>query len=134
MALKNTLLKKYKALYKLRQKAWAIEKEIRAEHINHLHETKVLFAGDRVEVWAVNGGKLGEGIVGGANMIIEESMIKQLIDNPKKIQEHLDNILYEVFAIRKDDTVSAKHFFERPHCMTLTPDRMDDYYIKKIEI
>ena len=46
--------------------------------------------------------------------------------------KHISELRYEVFAMKKDGTKSAKHLFLHPHYLTLGKGKYADYFIKQI--
>jgi len=132
MELKDELHEMFTELASLRAKAWVIEKFIREKVSKHRDETREIQAGTCVAVFDCNGKNLGVGVVAEAAIFVDTSIISGYVKDADKIQKDLDYISYEVFAIKKDGTVSTKHFFQAPHYMRHGYDKSCEYYIETL--
>lgn len=122
-------------LHKLMQDVDALKADISKDISLYAEENRVFFNDEVVAVCDRDTDKeIGRGIVSSVRTLIhlEPIWLKSYTDF-EKFSSDIDNLRYEIYAIKKDGTKSTKHFFHMPHFIgTNTNKKFSDVYIRKI--
>lgn len=134
--MKDKLHTYFKELQSLTKRTWELQDAVDKEVSIFTQDNRELQKGDKVEVFlSHDNSSLGFGIIGAAKVFIKGNdciQVEVFSANAEEIEIELKRIFYEVFAVKKDGTASAKHFFDHPHYMPMKIDKYSDYYLKKI--
>jgi hypothetical protein len=78
------------------------------------------------------GNEIGKGIVADVRAcIFLDTIYLKSYSNGDEFDTAIDDLRYEIYAIKNDGTRSSKHFFCSPHFIGDTK-RYSDFYIKKL--
>ena len=106
-----------------------IMKELR----NYLADNGQFKSGDCVEVIDKDSDKiLGLGFIGGTRLKfnLDPLEVKYITEKTSYLEDELEHIYYEVFAMKANGTASKKHFFETPHSMPAKKHKYSDFHLK----
>jgi hypothetical protein len=132
-SMKTDIHNKCKELLELTNRKANLEKEITSNLQEFAEEHRKFSNGELVLVCSRDTDEeIGIGMVVDVKTYIhlDTLWLKDYSDNAK-FDKDIENLRYEIFAVRKDGTQSTKHFFQSPHFIGESNMR-GDCYIKKL--
>lgn len=133
--MKEQIKNKCNELYSLLQKEDELIKQLNSELKDYAEINRKFAKGEIVSICdRETDREIGQGMVADAKtfVILERLWLKDYADG-KRFDADVDNLRYEIFALKKDGTQSSKHYFQSPHYIGDGVNRkFSDVYIKKI--
>lgn len=127
--IKHTVFK----LWQATETAFLLSKEVNALLKIYCESNRKFKRGEIVAVYkSRNDEKIGEAMVAECRtyIFLDAMFLKRYFIDPQKLENDIDEISYELFAIKKDGSASSKHLFDAPHFVSESKNY--DYYIGKL--
>ncbi len=108
----------YKAQSELYEESRKLHNEIDAEKRIHVENIRKFEDGEVVNVYDSSGGLSGQAIIDGARCCLYVDQMNVTRNNyPENIEKDMSDVIYDVWAIKRDGTKSSKHFDSYNHRM-----------------
>jgi hypothetical protein len=131
--MKTEIQNKCGELWLLIQKENELKRELNLELQNYAETNRKFANGEVVMICDRESDReIGKGMVTDVKTFVhlEPLWLKEYADG-KKFDADIDNLRYEIYAVKKDGTQSNKHYFHSPHFIGDTK-KWSDVYIKSL--
>ncbi len=129
--MKTEIQKECLTLWSLIQQEYILKEKINLKIEGYVNDNRKYANGETVKIFCtITNEEIGEGVVTSActHIHLEPLWLKGYSDFEYMNKDF--ELRYEIHALKKDGTVSTKHFFQAPHFISENQNK-GEYYIKK---